>query len=208
MTSSGHRPIRLPTWFANSAPTTLWSAPRPLPRSWMSAPRTRRSGRDTRVVMEPALAAVSTRCRSTVQVWMGSRGGRSRTAPHSGISLPHRPVRSSASMGAIMCGPVPSRTSRSERASAGHGSRSSGAKSASRASVDAAIGSPVRADAAATRKIRPGSLLGSALRARTTSPLCSTTPSSSGRRIGDRRSFESPLRGSELDDVRKPTSTA
>ena len=113
---TGHMPSRVPIWVASSAPMTLWSPPRPLPMSWHSAPSTSRSGRATRVVKALARDTVSTRCRSTVQMCTTSRGGRSRTAPHSGNSLPHRPVRSSASTVATAFGPAASITSRSLRA--------------------------------------------------------------------------------------------
>jgi len=63
------------------------------------------------------------------------------------------------------------------------------------------------AAAAATRITRPGSFFGLASRARTTSPACSTTPSSSGRRTGARRSRDKPRRGKEFPAVRIPTST-
>ncbi len=76
-----------------------------------------------------ARETVSTRWRSTVQMCTTSRGGRSRTAPHSGNSLPHKPVRSSASMVATAAGPAASITSRSLSAWRGHGVRSSGAVS-------------------------------------------------------------------------------
>ena len=59
---------------------------------------------------------------------------------------------------------------------------------------EAAIGRPVVADAAATRRIRPGSRSGRASRARMTSPLNSSTPSSSGLRTGRRNAGESPAR--------------
>ena len=63
-----------------------------------------------------------------------------------------------------------------------------GAVSASRPSVEAAIGMPVAAEAAATRMIRPGSRWGRASRARITSPASSTTPSSrDGARVGEGR---------------------
>ncbi|SHU20898.1 Uncharacterised protein [Mycobacteroides abscessus subsp. abscessus] len=205
-TSEGHSPSLVPICTARSAPTTLWSPPRPLPMSWTNAPRTNRSGRETLVVKALACTTVSTRCLSTVQMWTMSRGGRSRTGPHSGNSLPHSPVRSKASMVANAGRPDSSSTSRSLRASRGHGVRSSGADSAKRARVDAAIGRPVVADAAATRKISDGSRSGRASRASTTSPACSTTPSSIGRRTV-RRSAEIPRRGMELAAARKPTST-
>ena len=128
-------PSRVPIWVARSAPMTLWSPPRPLPMSWHSAPSTSRSGRATRVVNALARETVSTRWRSTVQMWTTSRGGRSRTAPHSGNSLPHKPVRSSASIVDTAAGPAASITSRSLSACRGHGVRSSGAVAASRPSV-------------------------------------------------------------------------
>ena len=90
------------------------------------------SGRDTRVVNALARETVSTRWRSTVQMWTTSRGGRSRTAPHSGNSLPHSPVRSSASIVATAGGPAASITSRSLSAGRGQGVRSSGAASDNR----------------------------------------------------------------------------
>ncbi len=109
-------------------------------------------------------------------------------------------------MVATAVGPAASITSRSLSACGGHGVRSSGAVSPSRASVDAAIGRPVVADAAATRRIRPGSRSGRASRARITSPPNSMTPSSSGRRTG-RRNAANPRRGSAFAAVRTPAST-
>ena len=100
-------------------------------------------------------------------------------------------------MTAIVSGPAVSMTKRLSNASRGHGVGSSGAVSANRLSVDTAIGSPVIADAAATRSNSTGSLCGRASRASTISPAYSMTPSSSGRR-GRRRIADIPRRGSAL----------
>ena len=86
--------------------------------------------------------------------------------------------------------------------------RSSGAVSASRDSVPAAIGSPVRAAVAATRSTNAGSLPAAASLDSATSPACSTTPSSSGRRTGALRSADSPRFGNAERAARIPTSTA
>jgi hypothetical protein len=69
-----------------------------------------------------------------------------------------------------------------------------------------AIGNPVVADAAATRRIRPGSRSGRASRARITSSANSMTPSSRGRRTG-RLNAAKPRRGNALAAVRSPAST-
>ena len=92
---------------------------RPLPMSCTARPATAGRG-GIRVVNALARETVSTRW-STVQMCTTSRGGRSRTAPHSGNSLPHKPVRSSASMVATAVGPAASITSRSLSAWRGHG---------------------------------------------------------------------------------------
>ena len=158
-TSGSGKPSRRPICTARASPTTEWSPPRPFPMSCRRVPTSSRSGRPTRVVSRATWAQDSTRCRSTVQTCARSRGGRSRTAPHSGNNRPHRPVRSSDSTTSTSGWPVPSSDSSSSRAARGHGSRSSGAVSASRCRVPAAIGSPVRAAVAATRSTRPGSRL-------------------------------------------------
>ncbi len=143
-TSCPARPIRSPTWAAMAAPTTEWSASRPLPMSCSSAPSSSRSGRETVVASLPACTVVWTRCRSTVHTCTASRGGRSRTAPHSGNSRPHSPVRSNASTTSTSPEPVVSSENSASRADFGHGLRSSGARSAS---LDMA--------AACDRRVRP-----------------------------------------------------
>ena len=107
-----------------------------------SAPSTSRSGRDTRVVNALALETVSTRCRSTVQVWTMSRGGRSRTAPTPGKACPTSRFGPAPRWSVTGVGPAASSTSRSLSASRGHGVRNSGADSASRLRVDADSGRP------------------------------------------------------------------
>ena len=104
--------------------------------------------------------------------------------------------------------PAPSRARSSLSAARGHGSRSSGAASARRCRVPAAIGSWVRAAVAARRSTRAGSRETCASRARTTSPACSTTPSSSGRRAGGRRSAARPRRGRAERAERRAVSVA
>ena len=137
-----------------------------------------------------------------------SRGGRSRTAPHSGNSRPHRPVRSSDSTTSTSGRPAPSSDSSSASAVRGQGSRSSGAVSARWCRVPAATGSPVRAAVAATRSTSAGSRAAAASRASATSPRCSTTPAASGRRTGGRRSAARPRRGRAARAERRPTSAA
>ena len=201
--SDGHMPSLVPIWVASCAPSTQWSVSRPLPMSCNSAARINRSDRATRVVKILARETVSERWRSTVQMWTTSRGGRSRTAPHSGKSRPHSPVRSRVSMTAMVSGPAANMTRRLSNASRGHGVGSSGAVSASRVSVDTEIGKPVTADAAATRSSNAGSLCGRASRASTISPAYSTTPSSSGRR-GRRRIADIPRRGKRIGGGPQP----
>ena len=64
----------------------------PLPRSWSSAPTSRRSGRATSRASSPACTTASSRCRSTVKRWNALRCGRLRTSSHSGRSR-HQAVR-------------------------------------------------------------------------------------------------------------------
>ena len=65
--------------------------------SCSNAPTSSRSGRDTSRVCRAAWAAVSSRCRSTVNRCTGLYWALKRTASHSGISRVIRPARSSAS---------------------------------------------------------------------------------------------------------------
>ena len=86
-----------------ATPASVWSPGQPLPMSCSRAPTSSRSGRATRRVKAAAFAAVSTRCRSTVNRWTGLRCGRLRTRSQSGMrrvdepglvqGLPHRDRR-------------------------------------------------------------------------------------------------------------------
>ena len=74
-TSASPRPTRLHTSRATTSPETLWSPGQPLPMSCSSAASSSRSGRETSRASAAALAAHSTRCRSTVKRCSGLRCG-------------------------------------------------------------------------------------------------------------------------------------
>src|SRR3984957_15320471 len=152
-TSVSLSPTRLHTSRATTSPETLWSPGQPLPMSCSSAASSSRSGRDTSRASAAALAAHSTRCRSTVKRCSGLRWGRFLTRSQSGISVASRPSWSSASQTAIALAPAPSSASRALRASGGHGI-DSGGHSASRARARGAIGSPTRAGPGGARSTR------------------------------------------------------
>ena len=183
---SGQSPSRRPICRrASSRRPPSGRSPRPLPMSCSSAPSSSRSGRATRVVSRAALRATSTRCRSTVQTCARSRGGRSRTAPHSGNSRPHRPVRSSDST-----------TSTSGRAGAEQRQQLAARRPRPRlAQLGRGVGEAVqgaRGDRAARcaprwpRPAAPARGRGRPWRRGPARPRppCSTTPLSSGRRTG------------------------
>ena len=191
-TSLGHSPSRSPIWVASAAPTSEWSASRPLPMSCSNAPSSNRSGRDTVVDSRAAWTVACTRCRSTVQVC----GEIPRRQVPNGAPLREQPAPQAgpvvASMTSISPGPAPSNESRSSRASRGHGLRSSGEESASRVRSRARWGLPGAAAAPATRSSSAGSRLGTASRASATSLPCRTTPSSNGLPPGRRPNARFP----------------
>lgn len=183
-TSCWSKPIRAAVSRAITSPATEWSPGQPLPMSCSSAATRSRSGRPTRRVRAQARTAASTRWRSTVQVWTGLRWGRQRTRSQSGSSRVMSPSASSASQTRTVASPAPRRVTSSSRASAGQGTGSGGAEVASLRTTWRESGSSDWAAAAAARSTRAGSRSGRAVRARTTSPSASTTPSASGVRSG------------------------
>ncbi len=92
------------------------------------------------------------------------------------------PSASRASQTGTVASPAPRRVTSSSRASAGQGTGRGLAVAASRRTACGESGRPDWAAAAAARRGRTGSRSGRAVRARTTSPSISTTPSASGVR--------------------------
>src|SRR5690606_35635843 len=160
--TAGSVPSRSRTTAARRAPSREWSvAPATLPMSWSSAARSTVSssagGRSRRSRSSAAApAAASTRWRSTVCRCTGERCGRLRTSAHSGTHRVTTPARSSASHTGTCAGPLDRRARRSARAESGHGTGGAGARP-SAVSVTGESGSPVRAEAAAARRVSPAS---------------------------------------------------
>ncbi len=203
--SARSKPMRAATSRTMVSPATEWSPGHPLPMSCSSAATRSRSGRWTRRAKPAARTAVSMRWRSTVHTCTALRCGRQRTRSQSGSSRVTSPSASSASQTCTVGRPDPSRVTNCSRASAGQGVGSGPAPAARRRTAYRESGRPAWAAAAAARSGRTGSRSGRAVRASTTSPSCSTTPSASGERSG--AGLPPPSRARSLGRTERARST-